>query len=368
MAWLSGWTYRKSKTISGSSAGTQTNYQLMLTVYKGTGTDTVTTIYCNNHLKNDFSDLRFTSSDGSTVLDYWIESYTSGSVATVWIEIPSIPASPSTATIYIYYDNSLATSLSNGTNTFDFYDHFEGSSLNSNWVQSDPGGSVSVSGSVVTFSGGGLGDWAWWRASNAPKVALPFIAEFYAKVALEDGGDTHSLFGIGNFIGWGGGDDSAYLGYNGDLSRLRRYYTSNNAVSTTYPKTTSLTSFTRVKIIPDGTTVRFYESGILTLTATTNIPDVPMGISAGIANPGAGVSIDFVFIHKYANPEPTFSATGAEETETCNYPSCNLIVLETLSDILSKQLSKQYPEYIDIDTISKLIGDNSDVSYLAINT
>ena len=44
-----------------------------------------------------FNDLRFTSSDGSSLCDYWIESFsgtTPNQVATVWIEVPSIAASP----------------------------------------------------------------------------------------------------------------------------------------------------------------------------------------------------------------------------------------------------------------------------------
>ncbi len=75
---LSGWDYRKQKTITGTTAGAQTNYQMKLTVYNSTGTDTPGNVYLGGNARSDFGDIRFTKSDGATLLDYWIESYTSG--------------------------------------------------------------------------------------------------------------------------------------------------------------------------------------------------------------------------------------------------------------------------------------------------
>ena len=98
---------------------------MKLTVHKATGTDIPTDIYLSTNVKDDFSDLRFTSSDGSTLLNYWIESYISATSAIVWIKIPSIPISPCTATIYVYYNNSGASPSSNGTNTFIYFTHFD---------------------------------------------------------------------------------------------------------------------------------------------------------------------------------------------------------------------------------------------------
>ena len=65
---------------------------------------------------------RFTTSDGTTLLPYWIESWCSPA-ATIWIRNPV--AAGSTA-IYLYYGNAGATSASNGSNTFEFFDDFEG--------------------------------------------------------------------------------------------------------------------------------------------------------------------------------------------------------------------------------------------------
>src|SRR3990167_101115 len=97
MAWLttpSVWYRRKPKLVRCSTAGAQIDYQLKLTIYKGAGIDTDNTIYLGGYVNDDFSDLRFTSSDETTLLPYYIESYISGVSAIVWIKIDSIPADP----------------------------------------------------------------------------------------------------------------------------------------------------------------------------------------------------------------------------------------------------------------------------------
>ncbi len=99
------WQNCRDLYVKGTSAGAQTNYQMKLTVYNSSGTDTPGVVYLGGKSRSDFGDLRFTKSDGVTLLDYWIESYTSGVSATVWVEVDSIPASPNTATIYLYYGN-----------------------------------------------------------------------------------------------------------------------------------------------------------------------------------------------------------------------------------------------------------------------
>ena len=69
----------------------------------------------------DGSDLRFTDADGTTLLSYWIEDWNPGSqLAKIWIKIPSIPLASST--VYLFYGNNVATSLSDGSSTFILFD------------------------------------------------------------------------------------------------------------------------------------------------------------------------------------------------------------------------------------------------------
>jgi len=140
----SSWKYRQSAAINGSSSGAQSNYQIKINV-----------VY-NSHMKSDFSDIRFTSANGLTLLKYWLESYTPSGSAVFWVKVPSIPVAPNTANLYIYYGNSAAGTASSGEDTFSFFDHFEPKSWqkikNLPKPHADQAGAV-LNGKVYTIGG-----------------------------------------------------------------------------------------------------------------------------------------------------------------------------------------------------------------------
>jgi len=133
-SWLDGWDLRKEITITEISGNALTDYQVKIEVgYEP-------------QMKSDFSDLRFTDSDGITLLNYWIEEYTEESSATVWVKVPEIPAS-GVKKIYMYYGNSGAASLSDGDAVFEFFDDFEDGNLDK-WTLQTNTGSYSYSAST----------------------------------------------------------------------------------------------------------------------------------------------------------------------------------------------------------------------------
>ncbi|MEM2099231.1 MAG: DUF2341 domain-containing protein [Candidatus Bathyarchaeia archaeon] len=117
------WLYRKSHIIN-SAVGAGTNYQVKIVAHYGAGIDTGEDVYLNSKCKSDFGDIRFTAADGSILLDYWMESVTYYDNAVFWVKIPG-DLGKSDQTIYVYYGNTAATSTSNGTNTFLFFDDFD---------------------------------------------------------------------------------------------------------------------------------------------------------------------------------------------------------------------------------------------------
>jgi hypothetical protein len=86
---------------------------------------------CGGHCLSSFNDLRFTASDGETLLPYWIESIsgtTPNQLATVWVKFDSIGTGDTT--FYMYYGNAAAAAYSDGADTFLVFDDFErGSNL-----------------------------------------------------------------------------------------------------------------------------------------------------------------------------------------------------------------------------------------------
>jgi len=117
-----GWTYRKSHTIN-SAAGAGTNYQIHIRCYYGAGGDNGDYVYLNGRARTDFGDVRFTDSSGN-FLDYWLQKKEDSYYADFWVEVTADLTGQS-ATIYVYYGKSDATSSSNGADTFIFFGDFE---------------------------------------------------------------------------------------------------------------------------------------------------------------------------------------------------------------------------------------------------
>lgn len=130
------WTRRSPLTITGF----QQNYQTRLTIPH------------DPDMLPGFDDLRFVDINAGIELPYWIESKTDSDSAVVWVKTGM------NNTVYLYYGNATATSSSNGSAVFDFFDDFTGTSLNaSRWNATGAAtvadGALRVdTGSVVTLS------------------------------------------------------------------------------------------------------------------------------------------------------------------------------------------------------------------------
>jgi len=86
---------------------------------------TLTTATMGNpytNINSDGSDLRFYDVNDN-LCNYWIESWDNTGTSILWVKVPV----SGTSNLYMYYGNSAATSVSNGTNTFEFFS--DGSSL-----------------------------------------------------------------------------------------------------------------------------------------------------------------------------------------------------------------------------------------------
>ncbi len=96
--------------------------------------------------QQDFEDIRFTESDKTTELSYWLEEFTSGVIATFWIRISD--DLDSDTVIYLYYGTSEESeTTSDGWDTFLFYEDWETESIQAEfWDILATDGSVSWSG------------------------------------------------------------------------------------------------------------------------------------------------------------------------------------------------------------------------------
>ena len=131
------WAYRKQFTLTNSGSAL-TDYQIMFTVYRSTGTDSGTTVYVGTNCQDDYDDIRFINAS-CAVQPYWIESYNS-SFAAVWVKFSSIPTGNSTW--YLYYGNSSATSAQSAPG--DIFIKYEGFESGKVGVFTNSGGETST--------------------------------------------------------------------------------------------------------------------------------------------------------------------------------------------------------------------------------
>lgn len=309
MAWLSGYLYRKSITLSRAS-GAVTSYQMQLLVGEDVGA-TGENVDCNGHVQPDFDDLRFTTSDGTTLLPYWIESIsgtTPNQLATVWIKFNSIETGATT--FYMYYGKSDATAYSNGDNTFPFFDDFPGSSLDANkWttVQGDVG---VASGELVLTGTTGTRGIIRQNTANYPLVSLG--AAIHTKVRCSD---TTPL----NFY-WCGlrnADNSNYIHhYKGDATANQVISLNYNGTATSNVNALADISASHIyKSLWTSGLIEFFQDANNYRDHTTNIPTVDLGatfIEGTVATDI--VYIDWVFIRNLVATEPVWGSWGTEET------------------------------------------------------
>ena len=111
--WLEGYTKRVHIPLTGSAAGVMELQPVLIN------------LTYDADMKSDFSDVIFTDSDGCTELDYELVSKTDSTSAVFWVQTIEIDASPNVEYIYAYYGNEDATSLSDPTLVWDYYDDFE---------------------------------------------------------------------------------------------------------------------------------------------------------------------------------------------------------------------------------------------------
>jgi len=123
--WDTFWLYRKAINITNLNITQNiTDYQILITL------DTQTLI-SQGKMRSDCGDIRFVDTN-NTLLNYWLESGCNTTSTIIWVKVPLIPGNTTdvgfgngTTVIYVYYGNSEATSLSNGSNVFIFFDDAE---------------------------------------------------------------------------------------------------------------------------------------------------------------------------------------------------------------------------------------------------
>jgi len=110
--WLSGWYNRRLLTINGTRVDSAlTDFPVLVKLRSS--------FFDFSKAQTNGQDVRFTGSDGTTLLKYEIEKWSSaGGEAYLWVKIPSV-ASGSDTSFFMYYGNSTVADGQDTTNVWD---------------------------------------------------------------------------------------------------------------------------------------------------------------------------------------------------------------------------------------------------------
>lgn len=148
------WGYRDRLTITNDGGGDLTNYQVPINL-------TSTSVDFWSHIESSGDSIRFTDSDGTTLLNHYVESFNySAQTSSLWVKIPSLLAR-STTTIYLYYGNSGASSVSDSNSVFERSEEFTTSIDANKWATVGAQSVYSVSSSQLLADANAGHDNVW---------------------------------------------------------------------------------------------------------------------------------------------------------------------------------------------------------------
>jgi len=283
---------------------------------------TVNTTYFieGGKMKSDCSDIRFTwlneTSGNEQEIPYWIESGCNSDNTIIWVKVPKIPANDN-ATIYMYYGNPDATSKSNATATFDFYDDFEGTSLDtSKWdIYNSP--SISISDSIMTISGEAITTTPDFIKSKAT-FGYDYILEAYVNQDFTGESAGGIGFAEGNGYTYPPSTNVAmYADWSSSTDTI--FFVTEDGANRNYYEAGSYTGGWTTFILKRTSSSVYFKFAGYEWTSTSYLPsgDLPIHVG-GYESTGEGpqsfsFQVDWIRVRKYADPEPTTSPLTAQE-------------------------------------------------------
>jgi len=294
---LSGFGYRKSLNISNPSGEELFNYQVKVEVdEEGIRTQA------------DFGDIRFTATDGETLLAHYLDGITGESpnkTAVFLIKIPQIP--PEGLPIYLYYGNPDAESLSSGEDVFDFFDDFSEEPDSAKWeLAAGLGGKFSVSNSFLKLDAA--------KVISKDYQMEDGIIEYRAKA--EAGYEVRAITAEEK-----GKPGLIQLVYSSTYPGAEHAIAIGSIVKANTAKPVLPGVFYDYRVIKKGENITFERYGIedrkeaeVSYTDEGGLKQGYIGLEVGGRGDGDSVAYyDWLRVRKFAEPEPSISTSGDEE-------------------------------------------------------
>lgn len=301
---MDGYELAAEINIGSSADGELKKYQIELQIFRGTGTNHDNVIYLGSKADNWPYDIRFTSSDRETLLDFWREEYDEDG-GIWWVEVPLIPASGGVK-IYCFCGNPGGTDVSNGDATFRFGDDFEDSSVDTTkWTVTgsyeERSGRISVYKTTVG------------NASLVSKSTFARPARVIMAVYATPDGSTSNMAWRGGLV-----SEPNRVGIRAVQGSVRTF-TTYGTNTLDQSRSTDFSTIHRYRLEWRDGKVEHFVDGELEASTTDNqyIPSVALPIEY-LAYYGSGsgqyIYIYYVWVLAHTANPPTVSTTRARST------------------------------------------------------
>ena len=314
-AWFDdNWNFRQRVDITNGSGGDLTDFQIKITL------DTSALITAGK-LQNNCNDLRITAINGQ-LLPFWVEEgdYACGDADTaIWVKVPSIPATGTT--VFVYYGNSGAANGMNPGETFQLFDTFSSTTLDTaKWaVQKNGTGSYSVSGEEITFSVSDSNGYVWIHSTQT------FSDNVILEARTGDNTTGNSVFRHGlstatTLKSGGATDGNYYVSYSQDhhtATGLLRIV--GDSAASGFAVTTSSVGYPSSSVWGFAWSATFVQKSYINYVSTltgadgTNTKTTPLYMYLGVAKSSSGSrDVEWARVRKYVATEPTTNLNTEE--------------------------------------------------------
>ncbi len=297
---LAQWKYYRPVIVKEKSGQTLEDFQVLINLTSAN--------FDFSQAQPDGSDIRIVDEYGD-FLPYWIEEWNAtAKKALIWTVVPEIPANGEVR-LKIYYGNPNAVSRSDGDKVFEFFDDFNGNSLNtSKWTVSinNNGGTYEVAGGKLKLIRTKLDYNTWLKVISKTQFKMPVI--FEAKLM-----DTSNH-----------GDAGLAMGcYNGSPRVVFRHYYDQLELDYVHDVRTAYTSY-----IP----AKWYHISMWAVGTTdyANVDGVQLKYDKGTELSSCSIMfrvdgydeytgyVDWILVRKYAPKDPE-TIVGAQEIANPGY-------------------------------------------------
>ena len=370
--WLWDWEKRQETEISNQSTYDLSNYQVKVEIEFQEGMD------------KDFSDIRFTDSDGQTLLSYWREEYSPEEKASFWVKVPFIPKKDK-AKIYYYWQNPSAAYKGDAMNTFAWYDDFTTDRLDEYEIIGNRSNlTLDTANSSLRFSSSGQ---SWLLYPKNLKIKN-FILEIKGNA---DNGqnvnavwryqdeDNYYFFGGSGFNSWSYDDEEGrgdgYMWWKkkqkGETVSLMENHESSHAARPYLIRVKSFETLHHVDYLST------YGGGLNEMLSweISSQDFLESGKIGALIEVGSGcVYLDSIIVRRYTNPEPEVSFgkkqekimvsnLSVEDAELWFSPDWSKRAKIIIDNSENRNSLSNYPLMITIPYQEGMAGDFSDLRF-----